>query len=575
MNELCSYFDPGDLNALPESIRAKLNEMMQLSAQSIMKLQNNFSQSSMAYENAILQLNKNLQEQNQKYYELEMITLKMKTSVRRNEKEDHLKVKTCNSKHVIILKKKISALIEKNKELILKNDGLNSQIEFIIQNKDVDSQELCHIASSYISELNELKSAINSSDNASIKNLKSELEVLRSNEKEYQEHIYDKTREVYDFQNRVVTLETENNLLQQYRQKYDNLYTEYVRTSAVLNEAKHKNFEFKKILKSQNESSAVLNELENVKFSQSEATWKINKIFESLQNGSKVENIDAALHPIRSDLNRMNLYFNDLLKLKNKLGQILSSTFELIESKNLQIDEKQRHIDQFYSKEGPVSAEFDLLKKENQIMSDRLNSMKPESDILVENESFVIRNDQLLLELDSLRNQNKSLTDLKESLLAEIEILKKEETEYKKKAASLKNDNIELKHDNKVYKKEATESKQTVEELLIKISHLENEINKMDDDKYYESCKREKSNDDKGYIMDLKNELDLYKKDIHSISTQFAEYKKLYESFSIDNNNENIPIMKMNIEKKNTLIDSLYTLNAKYSEIIEILSGNK
>ena len=77
MNELCSYFDPGDLNALPESIRAKLNEMMQLSAQSIMKLQNDFSQSSMAYENAILQLNKNLQEQNQKYYELEMITLKI------------------------------------------------------------------------------------------------------------------------------------------------------------------------------------------------------------------------------------------------------------------------------------------------------------------------------------------------------------------------------------------------------------------------------------------------------------------------------------------------------------------
>lgn len=574
MNDLSNWLEPQELNSLSENIKIKLNLRIQETVQNLIKAQNDYSNSSLAYENTISLLNKNLQEQNQKYYELEMDALKLKTLPNRKEMiEDHgLKSKFQISKSVNILKTKISSLIAMNKELQLKNESLNTQIEFIIQNKDQDSQEICLLTAAYAAEVNELKEKLNNTDQSSIKNLKNELEVLRKNETEYQSHIYTNTKQLYDFHNRINQLETENSLLSQYKFKYENLYHDYLRISALANELKLKNYEFRNFLQLQDNKSEILKEIEQIKNFQIEAFKSIQR---SRASNEVVFEIDPYILPIKQEINGLVLYVNGLINLKDQLRHIFSLFIEEIDQKSRQLEDQEALIKSYNnSKEQKLNfsdSEAELLKQENEILKAKISLSKPDSDILYENESLMSENSTLKGEIDFLKNELAKISGSNIDFIDVNEKLKMADQTTRNALEKAQALNSDLKKSNKGFKKEILENKQMIEDLTIKISNLENEIIKMDEEKYNEFDRREKLNmEDEDYIRNLENELDLYKKDVKSIENQFTEYKKLYESFNIDATNEKIALLKTNVERKSILIESLYSLLGRYRKISDM-----
>ena len=574
MNDLSNWLEPQELNSLSENIKIKLNLRIQETVQNLMKAQNDYSNSSLAYENTISLLNKNLQEQNQKYYELEMDALKLKTLPNRKEMiEDRgLKSKFQISKSVNILKTKISSLIAMNKELQLKNESLNTQIEFIIQNKDQDSQEICLLTAAYAAEVNDLKEKLNNTDQSSIKNLKNELEVLRKNETEYQSHIYTNTKQLYDFHNRINQLETENSLLSQYKFKYENLYHDYLRISALANELKLKNYEFRNFLQLQDNKSEILKEIEQVKNFQIEAFKSIQR---SRASNEVVFEIDPYILPIKQEINGLVLYVNGLINLKDQLRHIFSLFIEEIDQKSRQLEDQEALIKSYNnSKEQKLNfsdSEAELLKQENEILKAKINLSKPDSDILYENESLMSENSTLKGEIDFLKNELAKISGSNIDFIDVNEKLKMADQTTRNALEKAQALNLDLKKSNKGFKKEILENKQMIEDLTIKISNLENEIIKMDEEKYNEFDRREKLNmEDEDYIRNLESELDLYKKDVKSIENQFTEYKKLYESFNIDATNEKIALLKTNVGRKSILIESLYSLLGRYRKISDM-----
>lgn len=564
MNSLSNWLDPEELNSLPDSLRFKLNFRIQESIQSISAIQNEYSQSALAYENTISMLNKNLQEQNQKYYELEMNALKMKT---RKDQRENREVETNKdsrritkvSRNIQILKKKISSLILQNQELENKNQSLNSQIEFILQNKDVESQEVCLLAATYVSELNEIKEKL--ANQTSIRNLKTELEVLRSNEKEYQAHVYASTRELYDLQNKINTLETQNSLLLQYKLKFENLHSEYLKISTTLNELKLKNFELKSILKSNNDKSEIMNAVDQIRAIQIE-TFKVFQSSISSDRNLSFE-IDSFIFPIKQDIDSLLTFVNKMILTKNEIMRLFSILLELTDRK-IENDNSNSIKN--------LEPDVQLLKQENDILNAKLLARIPDNQLLSEIESINSQNENLRNEIERFKNQLTELLELNGTLSKDCENLKVSEQNLKSVLEDMKNSNVELKKNNKVLKKDNLENNHRIEDLQDKIVKLENEIIKIEEERYSDFYKREKSNlEDENYIRNLEEQLESYKKDVKSIESQFTEYRKLYDSFNIDSTNEKISVMKTNIERKDLLIESLYTLVNRYRKVSDVL----
>lgn len=116
--------------------------------------------------------------------------------------------KNVNSKAIFLLRKKISFLKNKNLEFKEKEESLNSQIEFLTQNYDKDSKELCKMIGEYLNEINQLKRQIKENYDESLVKIKEELRNLRNQEKEYQNYIYLKVSELHKLNSEMIELKS-------------------------------------------------------------------------------------------------------------------------------------------------------------------------------------------------------------------------------------------------------------------------------------------------------------------------------------------------------------------------------
>jgi chromosome segregation ATPase len=426
------------------------------------------------------------------------------------------------------------------------------------------------LASSYVNEIEMLKSKMKNEKTDSFANLKKELENLRSNEKEYQNFIYQKTKELFDLTNRFNLIEIENGLIQQYKFKYDELQSEYIAICSSLNELKTKNLEFKNLIQSQKS----IKNLEDLQLQTARKVERLLDHFQSTKNepslGNDFGNLITTVENMKFSLNSLISAVNEVQDLKDKLSLLFKYLSN--EVSNNMIKTQTEFSDQL------VSPENEILKKENEILKSKCNSVVLDLDVLIENDNLKRDIDQILFQNDKLKSENDLLKN-------ENQKIKGDNDAKDNKIRTLESTVSDLKRECKSFKKDSTENKQKVEELLIKIDHLENEqrsneekerLNeqKLNEGSFDRSYDRddERSDQKMKYVIDLENELDFYKKDIKSIENQFTEYKKLYESFNIQSSDENISIMKENINRKNVLIDSLYSLVDKYRKATSILS---
>lgn len=254
-----SWLDSNDLLSISEPLRSKISDTMNELNHNILNLQNDNAVSAIAYENTIEMLKKRLEEKNKNNLELQMEVLKKKTL-----SEEPVKPKAFHSKQLSILRNKIAILTKSNKESKKREEALKYQLEFLLKNADKDSKELCEIISDQTLELQSLKSKLNKNTSFNNVNMKIDYETMLRNEKEYQTYIYEKSKEIYGLEQKYNNIQVENSLLQKFKTKYDNLYNEFIKLNAILNELKISNIEYKRLLDMNASKNDILKELEMI-----------------------------------------------------------------------------------------------------------------------------------------------------------------------------------------------------------------------------------------------------------------------------------------------------------------------
>lgn len=558
MDEMCSWVDPKDLQQVPEPIKSRIGSILHDYHNTVLSLQNDLSLTTFSYENSISELKKKLEEQSQRNLELQMENLKHRTIMNERARVE-LPAKK-GFKHVAALKNKIRVLAQKNAELAKRENGLNCQIEFLIRNADKDSQELCQIMADQAMELNALRSrnvpqGHMANSVRSDQNLRAEIESLRANEKEYQNFIFEKSKEVHSLQSSINDLVVKNNILNQFRQKYDNLHSEYIRISTVLNEIKMRNTELNLNAGSNGIKEEILAEIEKLKEYQISTSNHLDRVFESITNPSnrKFKDLDILVSDIRQklvtiklELKTVNFTCERIGNYKTQLEKVFSRMHYTVGACGKELEEKDNLIEQFKATvhqspaNGPedLSLENSLLKKENESLALQLKTIRPSAELIVENESMIKQNRLLISDIESLRDEVDKLSAANQLLANEINDLRNISPGEKDEAL-----------------------KGCYED---KISQLEDKIKQLSE----QSHKRDAS-ENEVYIQGLENQVDCYKQDVKTIESQFCEYKKAFDSFNIQEVQENIRDLRENIQKKDILISRLYSLVNKYRKLKE------
>lgn len=548
MDEISHWMSYEEVESIPQTVRNKINSILNDYHITVTTLQNNITISTNTYENTIENLTKKLQKENQKYLELEMSNLK--TRVTENRYSLASRVRT--PKYHILLKKKIEVLNRRNQEMIQKERNLNSQVEFLMENYDKDAQEMCKIVGEYLGEISNLKNRLEEGSYEGKERLMREISILKKNENEYQNHIYEKSNEIYSLRNELNACQAKNEVLEQYKTKYNLLHDEFLKVTGSLNEYR---------LNTQNDT-AVIDKIDTLKKIQDVMILQMTRVLNNTKSNGN-SNISASdtmdltdsIVAIQKVLSCVFNLIEMMNKSKEKIETFVSNLIWSSEEQTKKILEQENLIDEFKKTvhnqmnhsagneadiSDRLSDEANLLRLENETLKRQIEASKQQNEqasdnILKQNKMLIADIENLRDEIDKLSSQNKTTQSYNEKYKQEIEMMTEKIKELQK-------------------------NKEKYEEKLRK---YQNEIENLEDENNYLS----RSNNDKEYVEDLENQLERYKNDVKTIQEQFSQYKKLYESFNIEENTKRSKIMRENIEKKDVLINKLFHLVERYRKM--------
>lgn len=544
---MCSWLDSKDLHLVPEPIRSKVNDMMQDYHNTVLSLQNDLSHASFLYENSISELKRKLEEKCQMSLELQMENLKHRTVMNKRPRTDSPAGK--GFRHVAVLKSKIRILAQKNAELARRESGLNRQVEFLIRNADKDVQELCQIVADQAMELSDLRTKNTMHHHTecvkSDRNLAAEIDCLRRNEKEYQNFIFEQSKEIYSLQASNNDLTVRSNVLEQFRQKYDSLHDEYIRVCAILSEIKLSNVELKLNAGCSNAKSEILAEIERLREYQIGMSSHLDRVFESITNPSNrsfdclevlISDMKQRLSTIIMELKAVNFVCERVQSYKTQFEKLFSNACYTIDVCKRELKDKDGLIEQFKatvhqpSSNGNMALENSLLRKESEALALQLKSVRPSTEFIVENENIVRQNRLLISDIESQRDEIDKLNSVNKLLSEEVSSLR--------------------------------DAHPSEKDCHDKISQLEDRIKQLSE----QGCEHG-TLENGDHIRNLESQMDCYKQDVRTIENQFSEYKRAFKSFNIQEAQDGIRDLRENIGKKDVLISRLYSLVNKYREL--------
>lgn len=565
MDEISHWMSYEEIEMIPYTVRSKINSILKDYHVTVTTLQNDLSISTNTYENTIENLTKKLQEENQKYLELEMNNLKTRVT---NDKQIPYN-KARHSKHYVLLKKKIEVLNRKKQEMEQKERSLNAQVEFLMENYDKDSKEMCRLVGEYLGEISTLKNRLEEGSYENSEKLLKEISILRKNEKEYQDHVYEKASEIFALRNELNASMVKNETLEQYRTKYNLLHDEFLKISGSLNESRSNiHSEVKTVLDKidtlKNVQEAVLSHLSSQNI-QSASLIKTNEL--SWSDKMDLGDIVVAIQRLFPCI--FNL-IKTTSKIKEEAERFVSNLIWTSEEQTKKILEQENLIEEFKktihnqptgtnSEQSNInkvdfdrlSAEANLLRLENEALKRQIDTLEKQTDAMKQSDESVSEN---------ILKQNKMLISDIENLRDEIDKL----TRQNKSIQGYKNE-IESQAEK------IRDLQRTKEKYEEKLRKYQNEIENLEDENNYLS----RSKEDRDYVEDLEKQLERYKNDVKMIHEQFSQYKKLYESFNIEENTRKTKIMRENIEKKDVLINKLFHLIERYRRVKSIFDLNR
>ncbi|KAM0680351.1 hypothetical protein GINT2_001407 [Glugoides intestinalis] len=593
-DELSRLFTHEELSTLSTTLRNKINNALYSYRVEVMQIQDNLSYSNAAYEKSIENQHKRFQEENQKRLEAELTSLKYKTAL--NEYEGTVERRPGHRKytrHNGILQKQIKTLKDKSNDLILREQSLNAQVTFLIENYDKEAQELCSIVGSYLLEINDLRNKVENGSFQAVKELKEELQKLRRNESEYQTHAYKKAEEIHELTIEIYKLKTRNDTLEQYKSRCNLLHDEVIRLTTQLNEAKLKGTEMRNSIQ-----TSLFNEIDSLKEHQSIIAQYIKQAVEQkgvISTGRTDTRSEALLDVagLKVNLNTIKRSVELIEKSKRELEIVIE---------NIQLNRTVRKQNDSVAGKDNVAGDevIMLLRMENEELKARVSSIRPARDILEENEEVINQNRMLIMDIkclreeldDTIKSNNELQRYVEEAQIRNRELddclraVKEGNEKLMKEQASTRKEVQRLNEENRNLSNEASR----VESLKEEISGLKEKVRKgeeqmwwMDDrmkqyegeleelekeNRYLRSGKQSTDNKKEEYIESLKEQLGKYKEDVKLIESQFSQYKKLYESFSIEETQRRIMLLKENLEKKDLLIKRLEELTEKYRRLV-------
>lgn len=566
MIEVNTWLDSNELLLLAEPIRTKINGILNGYHNQVLSLQKDLSVSSVTYENTIEALKKKLEEKNRINLELQMEVLKKKTIIREAPKE-----RPVQSKHLHILRNKIAVLYQKNEELKNKEEGLNKQIQFLIQNANKDVQELCQILADQTIEINMLNGKIAKGICANDSTLRQENENLKMNEKEYQNYIFEKTKEIYMLENDKNASSIQNGLLSAYKVKYEDLHEEYLKMGAVLAEIKLCNTEMKSKLDFSEAKKEIFKELEILKDYQLGVGDHLESILENMKNPSgneKLKNLEIAkqkLISLKLELKTAVFAAEKMKSIQAQLEGCFSSILVVNDSQAKEIHEKEDLIQKFKatihhyesnnSENGQM--EIDLLRREIESLKLQIKEFRISPELVVEYDIIERENDRLSKENQEL---NAAIDNIKEGDL----VMQKEEISRLNAIIDSMTKEIEAIRSVKDQEKHNVPAVED-EDNWSRFDNSEDPTAKIF--KKSPACANE-------YCKDLEEQLKYYKNDVKIIEERYMDYKKLFEGFNIPETQKNIEDMRENIKKKDVLIGKLHTLVGKYRRVKSYLMKN-
>lgn len=241
-----------------------------------------------------------------------------------------------------------------------------------------------------------------------------------------------------------------------------------------------------------------------------------------------VSTILLELNRVFVAIKRMEKYVSQLKHLFSGIIQENEQLVIEIREKNELIRKYKESINKYGDDDVKKSAiEFTILEKENEILHTKIKALETTPEIIAEN------ND-----------------------------LKKE----KSKILSL---NEQLNEDLTTYKKDIESKKLEIADLNSKINRLKGDENSSKDDPTIKMLKRglESSDNDKSSYDDLEEQLNYYKEEVKNIENRFLQYKNIFEEFNVQETQDNIVLLKENIQIKDMLISELYILIEKYRKL--------
>lgn len=594
VDELSRLFTHEELFNLPTPIRDRINNALYGYRVEVMQLQDNLSQSNAAYEKSTENQNKRFQEENQRRLEAELITLKYKTALNEHispVERKHGRMKY--TKHNAILQRQIKALKDKNNDLLLREQSLNAQVTFLVENYEKEAQELCSIVGSYLFEITDLRSKLESGSFQAVKELKEELQKLRRNESEYQAHAYEKAGEIHELAMEVSKLRAQNDILEQYKSRCSLLHDEVIRIATQLNEARQKGTEIKQSIQ-----ASLLNELDSLKMQQSTIAQYIKQALEQpgMRSPDKIESRGEAL----IDLAGMKVNLSTITRTVELMGKSMRELRVVMENMQWNFEERSRAMREQKDTIAGGEDEALLLRMENETLKTRIESIRPAGDILEENEDVIKQNRMLIMDIKSLREElddtiknnnelqryieeqqmsNKKLDECVRGLKEGNEKLNKEQASMRKEVHRLSEENRKLlnesareeslKQEVASLKEQLRKEEETLWWMDDRLKQYEGEIQELEEEnRYLTTGKQMTDNKKEEYVESLKEQLGKYKEDVKLIENQFSQYKKIYESFSIEETQRRMLLLKENLEKKDVLIKRLEELVEKYRLLV-------
>lgn len=388
-NEISSWLSYTDIQSIPDPIKHKINAILVDYHNTVIALQSDISFNTAFYEKTIEDLKRKLKEENQKLLETEMRVLHERAQREKgcgrlsvvNQSAENMTADStqqirvlsrariyCHSARIVRSVLRLKLQLNTAREAEMREKSLRAQVDFLTEHYGEDEKGLCTLVGSYLATISDLRKKLEEGRYEGVSEMRDELERMRRGEKELQNHIYEKAKEMHGLQSELNEHITRNGILEQYRTRYKMLHDEYIKIGVELSESRRRNVESRIVVE---EAVNLLREDINRFMSQVEERGKYYREPEA----DRILEVKGRLLDMRETVDLM-----DRMRIE------LVGIVDMLLWRN---SEQQRMLEAGIGKEGRTDAlavQVELLRMENEGLLRRIENSRAVPDILLEDE---------------------------------------------------------------------------------------------------------------------------------------------------------------------------------------------